>query len=829
MRSGHTFDRLSTLGPARYLGGHGPANGLFPELQRSALTRRITGLTERWIEIVGAPGMGRSTLLDQLAGTLIEEQEWIHAMWTAAHVQAAYEFTGHARRSDLRPIARWLRARAASSATGRVTLLIDDYDSNLRDEHRRALDGLLVAVPQLRVISVSLDEVGLAASFTARNSERVATVSSQELVFSADETQQLAASVAQSYSIQIHSTAPSTIDQATLRLIYDTTKGVPLAVVSALDAVFSANLDPADDDGPGSHLANIMHTLYTDMMHAYLRSKSTRGGSAMHRVLSLMPRFSSNELAACFPDATTDDLLEFAASPALERRSQIKAGEYVWSDEFWSAADALGRGRVSERRDLAMTLYRANHVGGAFEQWFIAGDLARAEAMLRTRFLTVYETLSPETADAVRAIAPAQLAAFPMIRVLQIVLDPRATAAELRQCVENLAILGARGGPTGLLALAVRASVLARNKLGRRTHEQAERVLLEAAGLMQDDSEDTEAERRTVVEAVLTATLALFEIGPIPTNLAVLPHVHGSPFLRHRRELMQQFLDAIRAVPVEGAARSGRALPYSYRALVFSGARCIHGVDELAAFDEAYLGALSGAEQPAQPIRLSVSACIALQGHLTVSEECMRLLMIGDEAGATEVAFRNDLLEPQSSLLKSIVLLASGREREARSVLDGMPEGLTPRFEAIRVVLRAATLAKSGNPEAARATLSDANHLPDAVVVHAFGLLSEEAADELAALQPRYSAHVHAASRVGVLGTSRPLADNRKFKPLTVKERTVLLGLRNGLNTREIADLHFLSVNTVRTHVRSIGKKLDASGQAEMLRRAEDLKLFVTA
>lgn len=44
--------------------------------------------------------------------------------------------------------------------------------------------------------------------------------------------------------------------------------------------------------------------------------------------------------------------------------------------------------------------------------------------MLRTRFLTVYETLSPETAREVFGIAPTELAAYPMIRVMQMLLDP---------------------------------------------------------------------------------------------------------------------------------------------------------------------------------------------------------------------------------------------------------------------------------------------------------------------------------------------------------------------------------------------------------------------
>lgn len=110
--------------------------------------------------------------------------------------------------------------------------------------------------------------------------------------------------------------------------------------------------------------------------------------------------------------------------------------------------------------------------------------------------------------------------------------------------------------------------------------------------------------------------------------------------------------------------------------------------------------------------------------------------------------------------------------------------------------------------------------------MQSFGLLSCEHAQGLAKLNPKFQRYADAAALMGVLGTGMQLAVQRRFEPLTEKERAVLLGLREGLNTREIADRDFLSVNTVRTHVRSIGKKLDASGQAEMLQRAEELRLF---
>ena len=63
-------------------------------------------------------------------------------------------------------------------------------------------------------------------------------------------------------------------------------------------------------------------------------------------------------------------------------------------------------------------------------------------------------------------------------------------------------------------------------------------------------------------------------------------------------------------------------------------------------------------------------------------------------------------------------------------------------------------------------------------------------------------------------------------EPLTEKEREVLSHLDALLTTDEIAGAMFVSVNTVRTHVRNILRKLAASRRNEAVRRARELKLI---
>jgi LuxR family maltose regulon positive regulatory protein len=74
-------------------------------------------------------------------------------------------------------------------------------------------------------------------------------------------------------------------------------------------------------------------------------------------------------------------------------------------------------------------------------------------------------------------------------------------------------------------------------------------------------------------------------------------------------------------------------------------------------------------------------------------------------------------------------------------------------------------------------------------------------------------------------GTSKP-ASSPLLEPLTEKEREVLDHLARLLTTDEIAGAMFVSVNTVRTHVRNILRKLGASRRNEAVRRARELGII---
>ena len=61
---------------------------------------------------------------------------------------------------------------------------------------------------------------------------------------------------------------------------------------------------------------------------------------------------------------------------------------------------------------------------------------------------------------------------------------------------------------------------------------------------------------------------------------------------------------------------------------------------------------------------------------------------------------------------------------------------------------------------------------------------------------------------------------------LSEREREVLQHLSGRLSTAEIATEMYISVNTVKTHLRSIYRKLSADHRGEAVRRARQLKLI---
>jgi LuxR family maltose regulon positive regulatory protein len=63
-------------------------------------------------------------------------------------------------------------------------------------------------------------------------------------------------------------------------------------------------------------------------------------------------------------------------------------------------------------------------------------------------------------------------------------------------------------------------------------------------------------------------------------------------------------------------------------------------------------------------------------------------------------------------------------------------------------------------------------------------------------------------------------------EPLTEREREVLRHVSDMLNTAEVASEMYISINTVKSHLKSIFRKLAATHRGEAVRRAQQLELI---
>lgn len=71
-----------------------------------------------------------------------------------------------------------------------------------------------------------------------------------------------------------------------------------------------------------------------------------------------------------------------------------------------------------------------------------------------------------------------------------------------------------------------------------------------------------------------------------------------------------------------------------------------------------------------------------------------------------------------------------------------------------------------------------------------------------------------------------PTPNPHATDPLTTRELEILRLMRDGFNSREIADKLVLSVSTIRWYLKQIYSKLDVHGRSEALARVRELKLL---
>ncbi len=173
------------------------------------------------------------------------------------------------------------------------------------------------------------------------------------------------------------------------------------------------------------------------------------------------------------------------------------------------------------------------------------------------------------------------------------------------------------------------------------------------------------------------------------------------------------------------------------------------------------------------------------------------LLARDDVAGARRVLdswspHPDDLRAATQHGIRTVVVLdAEGRGAEAREVLldtvaRAEPEGLRRPFRAVPTALRLLRDGAQGGPHSFAASILDEPVSPQAARAAAAGMV----------------------------------------EPLTEREQSVLVHLPTRLSNTEIAAELYISVNTMKTHVRNIYRKLSVSDRDAAVARATDIGLL---
>ncbi|WP_025617123.1 LuxR C-terminal-related transcriptional regulator [Salinispora cortesiana] len=190
---------------------------------------------------------------------------------------------------------------------------------------------------------------------------------------------------------------------------------------------------------------------------------------------------------------------------------------------------------------------------------------------------------------------------------------------------------------------------------------------------------------------------------------------------------------------------------------------------------------------------------------------------------------------PELAVGLARVELQAGDDRTAEAVLPDWQAAaaadwpLPVRVEA--AVLNAVLAERAGDGRRAHRTLEVALDLATAEGVRRpFTHGDAEVWDLLAAHLDTGTAYWSAVSEL-VRGAAEPdervgPAGTALAEPLTEREVTILRYLQSILSNVEIAAELSLSINTVKTHVRNIYRKLDATRRREAVRRARDLRLI---
>lgn len=184
---------------------------------------------------------------------------------------------------------------------------------------------------------------------------------------------------------------------------------------------------------------------------------------------------------------------------------------------------------------------------------------------------------------------------------------------------------------------------------------------------------------------------------------------------------------------------------------------------------------------------------------------------------------------PDWQVAYSLHLLKTGREDSARTVLwplVGASASVPARLSrVVAASIESVLEARANNPFRAHAAIYRALELADELGAYreVTRAGSSAVAQVLAAGSGRFGPHEHI---VKLLLSSKEGESVLRSGPLTLRERQILAELTTLRTVDEIAQDLLLSVNTVKTHMRGIYRKLEVGSRRQAVAKAERLGLL---
>jgi LuxR family transcriptional regulator, maltose regulon positive regulatory protein len=244
-------------------------------------------------------------------------------------------------------------------------------------------------------------------------------------------------------------------------------------------------------------------------------------------------------------------------------------------------------------------------------------------------------------------------------------------------------------------------------------------------------------------------------------------------------------------------------------------------------------GRATMAAQIAARARSGWSAPAWLDQQLTLAES-RAWAAAGDVQAAVAAAERAGPSSEAAAALAYAWAVAGDGENASRALTPALADGTLPDRVRLQALLVDARLGYAcGDAARGRRALASALRLAEREQL-TLPLLTERSwlgpvLQRDPELTDSHRRLLEPALGTGQLPAPAPARDQEPIliiEPLTEREREVLVHVSGMLNTAEVASEMYISVNTVKTHLRNIYRKLAAAHRNEAVRRARQLELI---